>query len=430
VRKAEAELRESVDEVEAVLQGVASAITVQDPEGRLVYANQAAAEALGFRSVEDLLAAAPEEILERFETFDEEGEPFPAERLPGRVALAGRQPSETVVGFKDRNTGEERWSVVKATPILDDQGRTRLAVNIFDDITKQKRDELAERFLSESSRLLVASIDYEATLDNIAHLAVPGFADWCAVEIADDRGSIRNVALAYADPSKLELGEELRRRYPADPNSARGVSSVIRTGEPRLYPDLPEELLVEAAHDAEHLEMLRSIGARSVIIVPMTVGGRVIGAITFCTAESRRRFDERDLELAHELGRRAATAVENARLYQERSHIARTLQRSLLPPVLPHIPGVELAARFRPAGEGYDVGGDFYDVFNTGGSTPCVQPPCRNRTRAGSSSCSAKRSFASGRIRSSARPPTRASSSAQRALASPWRAEATPCRCS
>src|SRR5439155_21381633 len=92
-----------------------------------------------------------------------------------------------------------------------------------------------------------------------------------------------------------------------------------------------------------------------------------IGTLSFFTAESSRQFDQRDVEVARELGRRAAAAVENARLYAERAHIARTLQRSLLPPVLPEIPGVEVAARFRPAGEGYEVGGDFYDVFSTGG---------------------------------------------------------------
>jgi serine phosphatase RsbU (regulator of sigma subunit) len=107
---------------------------------------------------------------------------------------------------------------------------------------------------------------------------------------------------------------------------------------------------------------------RSAIIAPMKVGGKVIGTLSFVTGERGLRYEERDVTLVQELANRAATAVENARLYAERAHIARTLQRSLLPPVLPDIPGVEVAARFRPAGEGYDVGGDFYDVFNTGGA--------------------------------------------------------------
>jgi PAS domain S-box-containing protein len=368
VSRAEADLRESVEEMEAVFQKVASAITVRDPAGHVVYANEAAAHLLGFTSVEALLEAHAENILDRFEVYSEADELLDVENLPGKVALRGQRLPDAVVRLKDKITGRERWTVIKATPIFDEQGRTKMAINIFDDITKQKRDELAERFLSESSRLLVASIDYESTLDNIVHLAVPELADWCAVDIVNGRGSIENVAIAQADPSNLESAERLRPEYPLPSVAARGVPHVIDTGEPELYPNLSEDDRSSIAGSPEHLELLRLIDPRSLMIVPMTVRGRVIGAITLCTAESRRRLDERDLESAQELGRRSAMAIENARLYEERSHIARTLQRSLLPPALPHIPGVEVAARFRPAGEGYDVGGDFYDVFRTGNS--------------------------------------------------------------
>jgi serine phosphatase RsbU (regulator of sigma subunit) len=147
---------------------------------------------------------------------------------------------------------------------------------------------------------------------------------------------------------------------------AAGVEKVIATGEPDHYPDFGEALAARAVQDEEQLAMLREAGNRSAIIVPMKTVGKTIGALVLVTGESGRTFDERDVTVAEELGRRAATAIENTRLYDERSHIAHTLQRSLLPPVLPHIPGIELAARFRPAGEGYEVGGDFYDVFNTG----------------------------------------------------------------
>jgi serine phosphatase RsbU (regulator of sigma subunit) len=105
---------------------------------------------------------------------------------------------------------------------------------------------------------------------------------------------------------------------------------------------------------------------RSAIIVPMTTRSRTLGAITFVSGPSGRRFDEQDVELAQDLARRCATAIDNARLYTERSYIARTLQQSLLPVELPDIPGVETAARFRPTGEGNEVGGDFYDMFETG----------------------------------------------------------------
>jgi serine phosphatase RsbU (regulator of sigma subunit)/PAS domain-containing protein len=364
--RAESDVRRSAAEVEAILGGVASGITVQDPTGNLTFANEIAARMLKVQSVEALLELPPGKIMERFEIFDEDMRPLSVSDLPGRIALRGEKPPDMVVFFKDRITGEERWSLVKATPIPGDNGSAALVVNIFDDITEQKRRELAERMLSEGSRLLTSSLDYAATLDNVAHLAVPGFADWCAVDVVDERGTIEQVALAHTDPSKIEAAEQMRERYRPDPNEPRGVPNVLRTGEPEVYAEVTDELLQESARDEQQLAMLRSIGLRSVIIAPMVARGRTFGTITFVNAESGRRFDDRDLELAEELARRAATAVENSRLYEERTHIAQTLQHSLLPPVLPDIPGVEVAARFRPAGAAFDVGGDFYDVFNTG----------------------------------------------------------------
>jgi PAS domain S-box-containing protein len=366
VAETQASVSRAATEVQAILHGVASAITVQDRRGGLVYANEAAARALGFDSVQELLDTPPAKIMESFEVFDEDQKPLPLEDLPGRLALESGRAAERIVFFLDRTTGEERWSLVRASPIVGRDGETARVVNVFDDITPQKQSELAERFLSESSRLLTASLEYETTLDNVAHLAVPGFADWCAVDLVDERGAIKRVALTHSDPAKIQMADELRIRYPTDPSEDRGLVHVIRTGEAELYPEIPEEMLVEGARDERHLALLRDLGLRSAIVAPMTIGGRTIGALTFVTSESRRRFDEKDLELARELGRRAAASVENARLYEERSHIAQTLQRSLLPPVLPEIPGVEVAARFRPAGKGFEVGGDFYDVFNTG----------------------------------------------------------------
>jgi serine phosphatase RsbU (regulator of sigma subunit) len=158
----------------------------------------------------------------------------------------------------------------------------------------------------------------------------------------------------------------MRRRYPPDPNASAGVYQVLRTGQPELYPDIPDELLRAGAQDDEHYRILTEFGMRSAIIVPMTTRGRTLGALTFVTGRSGRRFDEQDAALATELARRCATALDNARLYTERSYIARTLQQSLLPVELPDIKGIEVAARFRPTGEGNDVGGDFYDIFESG----------------------------------------------------------------
>jgi PAS domain S-box-containing protein len=218
-------------------------------------------------------------------------------------------------------------------------------------------------FLAEASRILSGSLDYKRTLQRLAQVAVPQLADWCGIDMLEDDGSIRQVAMAHVDSEKIEMAREFRRRYPPHPDAPTGLPNVLRTGKPEHYPEVTDETLIQAAQDEDQLRLLRELGLRSVMIVPLTARGRTLGALTMVAAESGRRYGERDLIFAVDLARRAGVAVDNARLYRQRAHVARTLQRSLLPPELPAIPGVQLAARYRPAGEGIDIGGDFYDVL-------------------------------------------------------------------
>jgi serine phosphatase RsbU (regulator of sigma subunit) len=256
---------------------------------------------------------------------------------------------------------------VKSTPITDGDGRVVMAINVIEDITAHKRAELAQRFLAESSSVLGSSLDPDELLRQVAALTVPDIADWCGVDLHTENGSIDLVALAHADPREIAKAREMRRRFPLDPASPTGVPNVLRTGTSELYEEVPDAVLREVAVDEEHHRLLGNLPVRSAMIVPMTARGRTVGTLSFATGPSGRRFDGRDLELAEELARRCATALDNVRLYRERAYVARTLQQSLLPIELPDIPGVEAAARFRPTGEGSEVGGDFYDVFETGG---------------------------------------------------------------
>ncbi len=356
--------RQSRDDLEAILEGAADAVTAQSPDGRLVYANDAAVRLLGFSSAQQLLAATPPEIMARFEMSDEEGGEIPLEQLPGRRALAGERPPPMTVRYRHQTGEEDRWSRIQSTPVFDEDGRVRLAINVIEDITEIKRAEQGHRFLSEASQELARSLDYQQTLRSVARLAVPMVADWCAVDVV--RGDqLERVAVEHVDPARVALAREVQERYPADPSSETGAWGVLRHGQAQLYRDIPDELLVQAAVDEEHLELLRTVGLRSAMLAPMTLRDRVLGVISFVSAESGRRFDEHDLAVAEDLALRAAAAVENARLFETASSIAHTLQASLLPPVLPDLPGMELAAAYRAAGEGYDVGGDFYDVFST-----------------------------------------------------------------
>jgi PAS domain S-box-containing protein len=355
------EAQQTRDELQAMLDGVPDAVTAQDVTSRVVYANAAALKVLGYPSIEALGAAPVSELRARYDFTDEDGEHVPIEALPGRQALTGTTPASMVLRHRLEPGGELRWARIKALPLLDESGAPRLAVNVIEDITDIKRAELGYRFLAEASRVLSGSLDYAATLRTVASLAVPRIADWCGVELVEG-DDIEQVAVAHVDPARIELAKEFRRRYPPPPDSL--THNVIASGASALVPEITDEMLVAASQGGEHLRIIRALGMRSVMAVPMTLRDRTLGAITFVSAEEGRRFGAQDLALAEDLALRAAAAIDNARLYEASRTIAQTLQSSLLPPHLPDIPGAELAAIYRPAASGLDVGGDFYDVFN------------------------------------------------------------------
>jgi PAS domain S-box-containing protein len=353
------------EELRAILEGVADGVTAEDRAGNVVYVNAAAAHLLGYQRSEDPREIGVGEMVSRLRVTDERGEPVPAERLPARRVLRGERAAPLVLRSRRADTGEVRSSRVKATPVFDRQGGVRLAISVIEDITEIKQVEEGQRFLAESSSLLAGSLDVNETLPAVARLAVPRIADWCAVHLAARQGT-RCVAVAHSDPARLALAEALARDYPPGLGEAQGLSDVLKTGRSELHEELPEELLLTAARDERHLHLLRSLGLVSTLCVPIRARDQVLGAITLASAESGRRFGPQDRALAEDLGLRVGTTVDHARLYRTRSAIAHTLQASLLPPVLPEIPGVETAALFRAAGEGYEVGGDFYDLFSTG----------------------------------------------------------------
>ena len=434
---------------------------------------------------------------------------------------------------------------VTLSPLRDEDGGMVGTAAIIRDITRQKRDERRAAFISDAVQILDGSLDLDIVVRNLARLVVPRLADWCAIHVPAANGSIELLTLRHSAPEREALAWELDRRYPTHFDQPEGVPKVLKTGEPLLVREIPDELLVAGAQDEEHLRIIRELGLCSAMVLPLSARGETFGAVTFCSAESERLFDEDDLffatELARraalsidnarlyadlearrseleflasasaeldasldldrtlqrvadltvpyladgcmvdlldehdhirrvasatsvadvepvlerlrthelelegphpisvamrtgrmqiveevtddrreawsaddayledirswpartavvapmrargrtlgtlalaaftdrkfgpreiatieELARRAALAVDNARIYGERSYIAARLQQSLLPPHLPDVPGLEIAARFRPAGEAYDVGGDFYDIFETG----------------------------------------------------------------
>jgi serine phosphatase RsbU (regulator of sigma subunit) len=349
-----------------VLDVLADAVTIRAPDDRLIYANRAALARMGLETVEELRAADPRSLMDRWITTGETGLPVAMDDLPSVRLLRGQRPDPLMLRTVHRLSGEERWVVLKATGIRDPDGGLRAAVTIIEDVTADKRAALRTEFLAEAARVLSSSLDYQQTLRNVAALAVPDIADWCAVDLIDSEGCREQVAIAHVDPSKIEMAERLREYQPKQPDPSRGLGKVLRTGEPELIPYISDELLVEGATDEQHLTLLRAVGLKSALVVPMKVRGRTIGAISMVAAESERRFDRDHVDFACQIADRAALAVENARLYTERTHIAQTLQASLLPDSLPAIEGWEVRALYRPSGSETEVGGDFYDLWQVG----------------------------------------------------------------
>jgi PAS domain S-box-containing protein len=273
-----------------------------------------------------------------------------------------REPGGQIVGASviGRDVSERKRVEEQRAELLRMEQETRLAT---------ERAERRASFLAEAQSVLSSTLNFELTLRNLAELAVPQLADWCAIDTVQADGTLQRLALVHIDPAKQRLAAELQAKYPSPPTPDRGALKAVLTGESELIREIPDELIAEAAQSDEHARAIAQLGLRSAMIVPLLGHDRALGVITFASAESDLVFDEEDLALAEDLAARAAVAVDNARLYSERDYIATTLQQSLMPDRLPDIPGVDLAARYRAAGEGNEVGGDFYDIFRTGEAT-------------------------------------------------------------
>jgi PAS domain S-box-containing protein len=230
---------------------------------------------------------------------------------------------------------------------------------------RRARDQLA--FIARASEILGSSLDPGETLQALASVAVPQVADWCVVHLVDEDGlQAEPVALAHTDEDKIAIAKQLQERYPTPEDAPRGLPAVLASGKPEIYPEVTDEMLREGAQDPEHLEMLRRLDFHSVMIVPLVFGETTLGAITFVSAESKRTYRDEDLTFALELSRHAALAIENSRRYLREHRAAVTLQRALLPERLPETTGLEIAARYLPAGPGVEAGGDWYDAIDLG----------------------------------------------------------------
>ncbi|HEX8272681.1 MAG TPA: GAF domain-containing protein [Longimicrobiaceae bacterium] len=326
-------LRESEASFRALFEAAGIGMSMADVEGRLVAVNAALCRVLGY-SAEELTALGaagvshPDDMALDFELFGE--------------LMRGLRSSYQIEKRYLRAGGGLLWGRLTVSLVRGEVGEPRYAVGLLEDVTERRQvvDELraaaeareqarlaAEAegrraaFLAEASRLLAGSLEYRSTLANLAAAAVPALGDWCAVDMLADPASdawppvVHRLAVAHQDPAKVAWARELEAREPPDWSAPTGLPQVLRSGRAEFYPVVTEEMLLAAARSAEQLALLREIGFAAYICVPLVARGRVLGALTLCTTESGRHYEPADLALAEELARRAAVAVDNARLY-------------------------------------------------------------------------------------------------------------------
>ncbi|HEY8943381.1 MAG TPA: PAS domain S-box protein, partial [Polyangiaceae bacterium] len=226
-------------------------------------------------------------------------------------ALSTGEPYEVEYRFRRASDGSYRWFLARGDCVRNGAGHIVRWVGSCTVIDDQKRAEQTHRFLAEAGALLASSLDHRQTLPALARLAVPRMADWCSIQLSSDNGELERVAVAHTDPHRLNIVREIEQQYPADENDA--ARRVFRTGTSEHVHEITEEMLVASSRGPHHLELIRDLGLRSWMAVPIIVDRRRLGVISFASSESGRLFEQRDVDIAEELGRRVGTTLDNAR---------------------------------------------------------------------------------------------------------------------
>jgi PAS domain S-box-containing protein len=314
-RAAEAQaeaIRREHEQLRVTLESIGDGVIVTDAAGRVTMLNPVAEALTGWTSTE----AIGIELTHLFHIVNEDT------RQPVENPAVRAQREGVVVGLANQTILIARDAVERAiddsaAPIRLPDGNIAGVVLVFRDASERRRTELSQQFLVEAGEVLGSSLDYEQTLAALTRLAVPRLADWCSVWIRDESEPPRLLAVAHADPAKVQWAQELSERYPPDFDAPSGMGQVVRSGRSLLVTHVTDDFLQANVRDADHLAMVRGVGLKSAMIVPLTARGRTCGVMNFACAESGRQYDARDLALAEELMRRAALAVDNARLYRE-----------------------------------------------------------------------------------------------------------------
>jgi PAS domain S-box-containing protein len=335
-KQTEIRLRESEERYRSMVETAAEGIVLQQADGAIFTCNASAERILGL-TADQMMGRTS--LDPRWSAIHEDGSPFPGDLHPAMVTLRTGEPQSNVTMGIRKPDDTLTWISVNTRPLFQSPDTTPFAVVAsFFDITDRKqaetervellRQQIQEQtarleaeadlrrsaFLVEVSTALAKSLNYEQTLQRVAQIAVPYFADWCAVDLLQEDGTIVRVAVAHSEPEKEQLGWELAQRFPRHLEDGYGISEVMRTGQSEIAIAITDEQLTKIPN-AEYLKILRGLGLKSCVVAPLQARGRVLGSISFVFAESNRHYDRNDLELAEDLARRAAIAIDNAQLY-------------------------------------------------------------------------------------------------------------------
>jgi PAS domain S-box-containing protein len=337
-----------------VVRGTQDAVLSKDLEGIVTTWNPAATRLYGY---------SPEEAIGRHISFIVPPDHKDEEKvILDRIKRGERL--ETYETERIRADGTRIAVSLTVSPIRSPLRGLVGASVVARDITAEVRRRRAQEFLVAASRLLDSSLDPTETARTIVSTAVPELADLCLIDFRRPDGWLGDSVVAGANPEMATRLEQIRREKPLDPSGEHPVAQVLRLNQPMVWRDLrAPEVVDKVSQSAEHLQLMQDAGYNSAAVVPLLARGRTLGALSFLHAHDDMRYDNSDLEFLAELGERAALALDNARLYRERDRIAKNLQRGLRPPHPAEVPGLEVSVVFEAAGEGIEVGGDFYDVL-------------------------------------------------------------------
>lgn len=354
--RAEEAVRQSEALKGATLEAAPDCIITLDNEGRILEFNPAAERTFGYPR-EDVMGKKIDGTILRSLRSAKNG--FTSMVNDPETGIVGRPIEVTAV----RSDGEE--ILVELALRAVEPGAQSLYTAFLRDITQERRAAEARTFLSDVGGLLTSSLNHAVILRRVAERSIPFLGDCCLIDSIEAGDILERVAAGLSDrlPAASLSCFEL---YLEKPYEQHPVIKAIRSGRTEVVTNFDESVLRGMARDTARLEELKALGLESLIVAPLMGRGRRVGAITFLSVAGGRRLDDDDVGLVEELAIRVGAAIDNALLYREKSRIARTLQQSLLPLKMPKIPGLDVAATYHAAGEGHDVGGDFYDVFQYG----------------------------------------------------------------